>query len=251
MEKLLILSDIHLSTSVEDRDRFAQVLQHAMSRHGDARALVLAGDLTEAGKAQEYSALARMLARVSLPVIPMTGNLDRRRALIAAFPKAALTDEGHVQAVLDLHRHRIITLDTLDGPPYAGTRHGGRLCPDRIAWLIRALDSANGRHKVVIAHHPAMKIGAPGHDAIRLDEGAELLELLASYPGTHLICGHTHRAASGISRGVPWSTVGSVSRPFALSLESEEIRAGDQPPSYGVLLLQKQGIALHHQELPT
>lgn len=250
MEKVLLLSDLHVGAEPDAEAGLQAVLEHALSRHGDARAIIVPGDMTHDGKPAQYRILAGMLARVSIPVIPMTGNHDRRAALLAAFPQAVRTPQGHVQTVLDIHRHRIITLDTLDGPPYAGHRHGGRLCPDRIAWLMRALEGAGDRHVAVIAHHPPFKIGAPGQDAIRLDDGAALLELLAACPGALLICGHLHRAASGLSRGVAWASLGSCAHPFALSLDDDEVRPGMQLPSYGVLLLQKHGFCLHHQEMP-
>lgn len=250
MDKVLILSDLHHDGSAEADAVIRAGLAHALARHGDARAIILSGDLTQSGKPAEYRALGAILSRVRLPVIPMTGNLDRRCALLAAFPGAPVTDEGHVQGVLDTPRHRIITLDTLIGPPYRTNRHEGQLCPDRMAWLMRALERAGDRHRVVIAHHPAMKLGIPGMDALRLDGGPDLLELLAGFPGTLLIAGHVHRAASGVSRGTAWATLGALRGPFALTLDSDDIRPGTQAGSYGVLLLQKHGAVLHQQDLP-
>lgn len=249
MQKVLILSDLHHDGSTEADDRIRAGLAHAMARHGDAKAMILAGDLAHTGAPAQYRALARLFDRVKLPVIPMTGNHDRRQSLLAAFPGAATNAQGHVQTTLDLHRHRLIMLDTLDGPPYRGHRHSGHLCPDRMAWLMKALETAGERHRIVIAHHPAMKIGMPGLDAIRLDDGATLLDLLSSYPGTMLITGHVHRAASGMSRGVAWHTLGPLCAPNSLCLDTEEITPSTLPPSYGVLLLQKHGAALHQEPL--
>lgn len=250
MEKLLILSDLHHDGSARADDTIRTALGHALSRHGDARALILAGDLAAQGKAAEYAALARLFDRVTLPILPLPGDRDRRRPVITAFPKTNTTKQGHIQQVLDLHRHRIITLDTLDGPPCRSAQHGGYLCPDRIAWLIRALDSAPERHKIVIAHHPAMKLGLPGLDAQRLTDGPALLELLADYPGTQLITGHARRAASGISRSVPWNTLPPLRHPLALTLDTQDLRPATSPTGYAVLLLQKHGTCLHHEEIP-
>lgn len=250
MEKVIVLADLHLTADQGRVDWIKSVLAEVLARHGDARAIVMLGDLTDDGRADAYAALRDLVARVSIPLLPMCGNHDKRKGLLRAFPGAQTTHDGHLQGVFDLRRHRLITLDSLDAPPYRKTRHGGRLCPDRVAWLIRALDGRDGRHPIVFCHHPPMKLGIPGSDAIRLDDGPDLLELLADYPGAQLICGHVHRAASGISRGVPWATVASATLPAALCLDDEEIRPGSQPPGYGVLLLQKHGVALHHADLP-
>lgn len=250
MEKILILSDLHHDGSTEASDVIRATLAHALARHGDASAIYLAGDLATNGKPAEYAALSQIFARITIPVTPLPGNKDRRRPLVTAFPKTETTAQGHIQTVKDLHRHRIITLDTLDGPPFRSSHHAGHLCPDRMAWLIRELEGAPNRHKIVIAHHPPMKIGLPGIDALRLKDGPPLLELLSSYPGTQLITGHTRRAANGMSRGIPWATLAPVRGPLALTLDTEELDPAPQPPSYGVLLLQKHGSSLHQQQLP-
>lgn len=255
MKKILVFADIHMTADgvrVWGRDplsRMRAALQQALSRHGDADAIILLGDLAHSGKAAEYARLAEALQRVSIPVIPMLGNSDRRKAFRGQFPSAPATEQGHVQHILDLPRHRVITLDTLDGPPYRKADHSGRLCHDRMAWLMRALADRGDRHAVVFAHHPPMKIGMPGHDAIRLNDGADMLELLADSSGAHLICGHVHRAASGISRGVPYALIGSATAEFALTLNGEDIDATDSSGRYGVVLLQKHGVAVHQEQV--
>lgn len=256
MKKLLVFADIHMTvdgTRIGGRDPLSMMraaLAHALARHGDADAIILLGDLVNSGLADEYTRLAEALARVEIPIIPMTGNTDNRDRLLAQFPSTQTTKAGHIQTVLDLPRHRIITLDTLDAPPYRPTRHAGALCPDRMAWLLRALETRGDRHPVVFAHHPPMKLGLPAHDAIRLTDGAALLELLNEAPGVQLICGHLHRSLSGISRGVPYTIIGSATEEFDLRMSGEEIIPTDGVGSYGVVLLQKNGVVIHHQNVP-
>lgn len=253
MEKVLVFSDLHLgpeSKKVWGRDPGAvlrRALEQAMARHGDAEALILLGDLADDGRRESYMHLEKLLSRIPMPVVPMLGNTDRRSRFQEVFPKAPMLPSGHVQTYVDLPRHRLITLDTLDGPPYKADHHAGRLCADRMAWLMQVLDSCGDRHPVVFTHHPPMKIGAPAHDAIRLSDGPELMELLSGYPGLHLICGHVHRPVSGISRGVSYSIMGSLLAPFDFDLTGDEITLLKGPGSYGVVLLQKNGISVNHQ----
>lgn len=256
MKKLLVFSDIHMTTEGTrfcGRDPLSMLraaLEHALSRHGDAEAILLLGDLTEHGTRAEYARLTEALARISIPILPIPGNHDRRDPLLNAFPTLSADSYGYVQQVLDLPRHRLIMLDTLDGPPYRASAHGGRLCPDRMAWLLAALEGREDRHPVIFTHHPAPKLGLSALDPIRLGEGTDLLELLSEVPGAHLISGHVHRGSSGISRGVAHATIGSTAVEFALSLSGEEIRTTTGPGQYGVVLLPKHGVTVHHQTVP-
>lgn len=273
MEKVLILSDPCIGSSDAESARFMSVLSHAIARHGDAQAVVLTGALAARGRAEDYTALARGLERLSLPVLAVPSPDDSRTRLATALPGLTRIEGGHMQSVLDLHRHRILTLDTR--PPRSGMRNpaartsatrdgapesdaarplrpgAGWLCPDRMAWLMHMLEEAGDRHRIVMMHHGPMKTGLPTADALRLEDGSELMELLASYPGTQVICAHPRRIASGVSRGVAWASLGGLARAAALDLDGGETRPGPQLPGYMVLLLQKHGTVLHHQELPS
>lgn len=255
MRKLLVMTDLHI---VEEGDaiigldplaRFGDALEHARARHPDAEALILMGDLTHHGSAAEYARLAAALSGLRIPVIPMLGNHDRREPFLAAFPDAPRTASGHVQAVRDLPRHRIVTLDTLDGPPYRAGHHAGRLCAQRRAWLAEALAGAAGRLPLVFSHHPAYPVGIPGMDAIPLAEGEEVLALLARH-GAHFFCGHVHRTISGSRLGVPWTMFKSTCHQGPLDLVTVDSTLSiDEPGAYGVLLLAEDGVIAHSEDV--
>jgi Icc protein len=211
MQKMLFLSDLHISAPGETiielspSQRFAEALEAAITAHPDAAALILLGDLTHHGTDAEYAELARLLAGVTIPIIPMLGNHDRRDAFLRAFPDAPQTPTGHIQQWRDIAQHRVISLDSLDGPPFVDSHHSGQLCAKRRAFLEDALATRGGRHAVVCIHHPPFETGIVGMDRIALAEGAAFLDLLALHGRVHLICGHIHRTMSGSARGVPWS----------------------------------------------
>jgi 3',5'-cyclic AMP phosphodiesterase CpdA len=229
--------------------RFRATLDHALIRHPDAAALILMGDLTHHGRPEEYTRFASALDGLEIPIIPMLGNHDRREAYLAAFPDAPQTADGHVQSVRDLDRHRIITLDTLDGPPYPSGHHAGRLCTARMAWLGEALDGADGRMPLVFAHHPPHAIGIPGMDMIPLADGGPVLALLARH-GAHLFCGHVHRTISGSQAGVPWTMFKSTCHQGPLDLLTPNSSLSiDEPAAYGVLLLTEGGVIAHSEDV--
>lgn len=256
MDKVLVITDLHIRPpgesiiGLDPSARLDAVLDHALAAHADASALIVMGDLTHDGLPVEYDRLRACLDRVPMPILPMLGNHDRRDVFLAAFPDAPRTPEGHVQAVMDLPHHRIITLDTLDGPPYPDDHHSGLLCVARMAWLANALEGAQGRMPLVFLHHPPFPMGMPGVDAIALADPEEFLDLLAQYPGSHLFCGHVHRTASGSLRGLPWTLFKSPCHQSPLDLWSEDGSPPvDEPGAYGVLLLRPGGVIAHSQDV--
>ena len=256
VQKILVLTDLHLRSPGETiigLDPFARLqvaLDHALTHHGDAAALVVMGDLTHSGKATEYAQLVRALCDLPIPVIPMIGNHDARAGFRAAFPDAPHSAGGFVQAITDLLTHRLITLDTRSD--LEGLRgHAGQFCATRQAFLRDALDGADGRIPLVFAHHPPMDIGLPGMDGIRILDGAEaMITLLASHPRAHLFCGHVHRTISGSTAGIPFTLFKSTCHQAPLDLRSHDSTISvDEPGAYGVLLLAPDGVIAHSEDV--
>ena len=253
--KLILITDLHITSAgepiigLDPEVRLRTVLDHALTHHSDADAIVLMGDLTHYGLPDQYAQLAGILADVPIPVIPMLGNHDRRDAFVDQF--GGPTDgNGFVQHILDLPTHRVITLDTLDGPPYPTGHHAGRLCPQRMQWLSDALADLGDRTPLIIAHHPPFDTGIVGMDAIKLQDGAALLATIAPYPNAHLVCGHIHRTISGTTQGVGWSMLKSTCHQGVLDLINPDSSLSvDEPASYGVALLSNGSTVIHSQDV--
>ncbi len=255
MQKLLFISDTHMTAAgdliigLDPAARLQDVLDAALGAHGDAAALVILGDLTHHGMPDEYARLRAILEQVPLPVIPMIGNHDRREAFLAAFPDAP-QDDGFVQGVLDVGQTRLITLDSLDGPPYADGHHAGRLCERRLGFLESALAGRAGRHAIVCIHHPPFDTGIVGMDRIKLADGDAFLDLLARHGNLHLICGHIHRTMSGSHRGVPWSMFKSPCHQGVLDLESPNSHlSSNEAGAYGLALVTADGVVVHSEDV--
>ena len=229
--------------------RLASVLAHALSHHADAAALILMGDLTHYGNKSSYTKLQTALADCPVPVIPMLGNHDNRETFQSVFPDAPRTASGHVQHIMDLAHHRIITLDSLDGPPYPQGHHSGRLCADRLDWLDDALAGSDGRMPLVFVHHPPMDTGIVGMDQIKLVHGDDLLVRLKSHKA-HLFFGHLHRNFAGSHDGVPWTTFKSPCHQGPLDLADPDSSLSiDEPAGYGVILLPPKAVIAHMQDV--
>ena len=254
--KLLVMTDIHLTAGgqkiigLDPLARAKAVLDHALARHGDAEALILMGDLAHHGHPEAYAALRDMLRATPMPVIPMLGNHDRRDAFRGVFTDAPESPGEFVQNAFDLDGWRVLTLDTLDGPPYPAGHHAGRLCDQRLAWLDRQIETAGAARLLVCAHHPPFAVGLPGMDAIPLADGAVLLDRLRATGRAHLLCGHVHRTISGSSGGVPWSMLKSPCHQAPLDLEDRDSSLSiDEVGAYGVVLLGRGGVIVHSEDV--
>ena len=253
MQKIIVMTDIHLRGAgktiigLDPVQRFDAALDAALATHPDAKALILMGDLTHSGRADEYALLKQYIAACPIPVTLMLGNHDARAQFCAAFPDLPRTPHGHVQQIIDLEHHRIITLDTYEPDP--DPHHSGWLCEDRLAWLDAALAGADGRMPLVFAHHPPHDIGLPGMDAIRLINGDALLDRLRG-TGAHLFCGHVHRTISGQAKGVPFTMFKSTCHQAPLDLVAHDSTLSiAEPGAYGVLLLTKGAVIAHSEDV--
>ncbi len=253
VHKVLVLTDLHLRApgqtiiGLDPIARLAAAFEAAWAEHSDADVMILMGDLTHSGRPEEYAILREMTAAAPMPVVYMLGNHDARPGFRAAFPDAPVTAQGHVQQVIDLPHHRIITLDTHEAAPQPD--HAGFLCADRLAWLDAALAGAGDLMPVVFAHHPPHATGLPFMDAIRLVNGDMLLDRMRG-TGAHLICGHIHRTISGQAKGVPFTMFKSPCHQAPLDLAGLDSTASTtEPGAYGLLLLSREGIIAHSEDV--
>lgn len=251
MRKILVFTDLHYCGEGQtighlDPDaRFREGLAHALEQFPDAERIVIAGDLTHNGRPEQYAQLKNALADCPLPVHLMLGNHDSRSAFIAAFPDTPLTDEGHVQQIIDSGDTRLILLDTLDEG-----RDTGLLCEARLAWLDAALAQAGGRRTVVFVHHPPMSVGFDSMDAIGLENRAEFLALLKRHASTcQIVAGHLHRTVSGSAGGIATSILKSPCHHSPILMAGMDTDTSvDEPGAYGILYIGDEGVLVHSED---
>ena len=204
--RLLQLSDLHLLADptglcrgrrplVLLRQALEQSLRQLRDQGDQPDLLLLSGDLCQDESWLGYVRLRELLAPLALPVALLPGNHDHALLLRAALARhwplapAVVPWGGAALVLLDSHR-----------PGSAAGWLGER----QLAWLARQLADWRDRPLVVALHHPPLAIGDPGFDAIGLDDGPALLELLASVPSLKAVLfGHIHQHWRGTlpSRG--------------------------------------------------
>lgn len=254
MIDVVVLTDLHITVTPRpgrpDADaRLRSALEHVARDCPDAGLVVLCGDLTHWGDVASYQRLRDLLAGFPLPVQMLIGNHDDRANFLSVFPRTPVDPDGHIQSVRDIGDTRLIFLDSNALPLHAyPAAHAGLLTDDRLAWLDVQLGTEKGC--VIFLHHPAMPTGFVGMDAIRLVNGAALLDMALRH-GTvrHIVAGHVHRTISGSWRGIPFSIFKSLvgQQPFVFDMTDTSVEV-DEPPAYGLLRITPGSIVVHTED---
>lgn len=204
--KLLQITDIHLTTpgkTIGGRDpnaNFTKALAHAVQHHPDAEALIITGDLSDWGEADDYMRLKDQLAAVNIPVHLCIGNHDDRQTFFDVFPENEGA-AGFAQKVIPLSIGHAILLDTW-GP----ASHAGHFCAMRAAWLTEQLKTLEGPVWIFMHHNPVPIEVAP-MDEIMLLDADRFAATVAPYAAKirHIFHGHCHLHLSGSLHGIPFS----------------------------------------------
>lgn len=243
-------SDLHLRPPGKPAYRVAETNALTARAIAAVRALdpapdlvVISGDLTDCGLPEEYAELARLIARLPVPVAMIPGNHDRRENLLAAFPDAA-GPGGFIDFTHDLGPTRIIGLDTV----VPGASHGA-LCAARLDALSTALAERPEAPTLIFMHHPPFDCGIRHMDRISLLEGrARLAAIIAANPQVDRIaCGHHHRPVQTRFAGTLAQIAPSVAHQVTLDLtEDGEPSFTMEPPGFLIHRLQEDGYVSHH-----
>ncbi|MEJ8560565.1 metallophosphoesterase [Yoonia sp. GPGPB17] len=248
--KLLQFTDIHLTTpgqTIADRDpnaNFERALNHALSHHSDAEAVVITGDLSDWGERDDYVRLKARLKTVPMPVHLCIGNHDDRSVLLSVFPELA-DENGHVQGIFPLSQGVGITIDTW-GPE----THAGHFCDVRARWLDKQLSCAEGPVYLFMHHNP-VPMGIEPMDRIMQRDADLLARTLKPHAGKiqHLFHGHCHLPLSGSFCGIPFSAPRGTNHAGWPDFAATKVfSSSDLPESYAVAQLFKHGVMVHMVE---
>ena len=201
---LVQISDTHLvagggslAGGVDPAGLLAAALGVVAGSGARVSALLLTGDLADAGAPEAYARLRELVEpcaeRLGARVVYVMGNHDDRTAF-----RAGLLGGGPTDAVHDVDGLRVIVLDsTTPG------RHDGRLEPEQLAWLREVLAEPARRGTLLALHHPPVRSPVPTVDLLRLADADRLADAVAGSDVRMVLAGHAHHVGCGALGAVP------------------------------------------------
>ncbi len=178
--------------------------------------VLVTGDITYSGLAEEVERTSTLLQRLRAPFYVVPGNHDDRNTLWSVFGGNACPtmDQGFIHYVIDGYELRLIGLDsTVPGEP------GGEFCPVRAAWLEEQLNAGKDQPTVIFTHHPPLKCGVLETDEDGFVGADRLGDIVARYPNIEsILCGHIHLQAHARWRGTVVNTAPSTGMSLLLDL---------------------------------
>lgn len=230
---LVQISDIHIGGSEDGKDpisRFEAVIEAVRSLPNAPDAVLVSGDLTDHGAAEEYEVVKRMLGRLKPPLYVLPGNHDDRGRMREAF---GLPGEGEepVRYSVGVGELRLVLLDS-----NVPGRDPGAYDSERLGWLDAELSKEPERPTLLAVHHTPLTTGIPEWDAINLAarEREALGTVVTRHPQLRAIAGgHLHRVAASTLAGCPVLSAPSAYLQVRPNFERDEVTWVD-PPGFAI-----------------
>lgn len=196
--------------------------------------VLLSGDVTEYGTAEEYAAARAILGALRPPLRAIPGNHDDRDAFRTAF-----AEHAHLPATGPLHfaqgghgAVRVVALDVT----VPGLHHGA--AAPHLGWLDATLAAEPDRPTMVMLHQQPFACGVPYLDAYRCHDADALDAVVARHRQVErVVCGHVHRAMTRRFGGTLLCTAPSTATAIALH---------PRPDAAPASFLEPPGFLLHH-----
>jgi Icc protein len=237
---LLHLSDTHLIAgegrlygAVDADARLQKLLERIESARIVPSALVVTGDLVDAGEPAAYRKLRARFgpfaARLGCEVVWVMGNHDDRAALrrhlLAEPTSGEPLDRVHLVDGL-----RIVALDTS-----VPGHHYGEVTDAQLAWLAGVLDVPAPFGTVLAIHHPPLPTVADLAVTVELREQRRLARVLAGTDVRAILAGHLHYSTFGTFAGIPVSVASSTCYTQDLAFEQHGTRGRDAAQAFSLV----------------
>jgi Icc protein len=252
MTKIVWISDLHFLAEgrlygIAPRVRLTAAVDYINRTHADCEHCIISGDLVNREDLEDYQALKVHLERLECSYLPMLGNHDDRDLMRSVFDLPETVMPDFIQYEVETKHATVLCLDT-HKPGFAN----GELCSTRRSWLRSALDRAGDKPVHIFMHHPPMDLGLPQQDTSKLEAGETFLDLISEFANVaHLYMGHVHRLVSGTIRGIPFSTMNSVSfqaRAPKPEWTWDSFKTPPEPPLIGVLNITERDVILQYEQ---
>jgi 3',5'-cyclic AMP phosphodiesterase CpdA len=217
------ISDIHIAgwekktyNIAPMAENLASSVDHINQLNPTPDVVIVTGDITMGGLAEEVERAAKILNRLKMPFYVVPGNHDERSSLWSVFGGNACPSmpDGFISFVIDDYDVRLIGMDsTVLG------KHGGEICEKRAAWLDARLAEETEKPTAIFMHHPPVKCGVLETDVDGFAGVDRLVAVVEKYTNIErLICGHIHLQVNVRWHGTVVSTAPSMGMELILDL---------------------------------
>src|SRR5215203_1151874 len=250
MPTLLVqISDIHIGGSEDGKDpipRVEAVIEAIRSLPNAPDAVLVSGDLTDHGTAEEYEIVRELLERLELPLYGLPGNHDDRGRMRKAFDLPG-DSEGPIRYSVDVGELRLVLLDS-----NVPGRDPGAFDADRLTWFDDELSREPERPTLLAVHHTPLTTGIPEWDAINLEASDRdaLAAVVARHPQLRAIVGgHLHRVAASALAGCPVVSAPSAYLQVRPNFHRDEVLWVD-PPGFAIHALRDGKLTSQVESVP-
>lgn len=211
------VSDPHFDGDPRNARRVDRVFGYLNSLPNPPDAILVTGDITDHGTAEEY-AQARASLQSELSILLCPGNHDER----SAYRVGLLDEDANTAPINRVHQvgNAVVVMadSTIPGEP------GGKLAPETLDWLRGVLADAPADAPIFVAfHHPPTRLFSPIVDSMQLVDDGALADLVRGDDRiVALLCGHAHTSAVTTYAGVPLLVGSSVSSVLGADWEGKQ-----------------------------
>lgn len=242
------ISDLHFRGDAAHRERIISALDYLHDRCGGSAnidALLVTGDLTDEGTADQYREAADTLV-TDIPTLTLLGNHDDRSAYRSvALPADDTEPYAPVNSALRLDGLLLLALDSsIPG------RNDGAITDETLSWAQEQIAAAGELPVVLAFHHPPNPVGMPFMDSIAQLDPSHLEAFVRRHPQIiGLVCGHIHSPSAGVFAGVPVITAPGVSSTLNLPFEGDDVLNDSQPAGLAFHLIDGERLTTHFRSL--
>lgn len=246
------ITDTHVSApgvltcggAVDTASRLAATIAsiNDLTRRPDC--LIISGDLTDQGRAEEYVPFAELVAESQIPVHVAIGNHDDRRVMLEHLDLPAPLPGGWIQYCVDDYPVRLVMLDST-----SDEHHMAEFDGERLEWLEARLADEPDRPTVLVVHHPPFDTGIAVLDGEGPGWADGLIAAAASHAGVRLILsGHVHRSIQSTVAGIPANVCPSTAQQTTIDLAatpSTDALFVMEPPGYQLHTIGDRAVVTH------
>lgn len=236
--KILQISDMHLSASIDDQlvgvnteDSFLSILNLAQEESWPPDLIILTGDLSQDSSAESYCRLIQHLKKLQIPCYVLPGNHDTPSRIKNFFTAPPVT----YQPLLHYKQWLFAFLNS-ETP----NEEGGTLDETAIENLRLEINAHPDKHVLICLHHQLIPVGSEWLDTMTVSNPDSLIKIVAEHSNVRgIIHGHVHQASQRHIANKP--LYGTPSTCFQFKPLSKEFAIDNTPPGYRWLRLSTEG----------